>query len=145
MRDTATWIEPLDLFGLGRMWWRGQPGRECLTDQARYDAGDRSKVVVQLGEPNGGLNSRIEIEVAQDAAGRWWAGYMWRCWSVPDGTSSGGATPIDAHRGATRQEAIRAAADALLRHLPAITTGKAGRIIEHWRQELPRIVKDIEA
>jgi hypothetical protein len=144
MRDTYTWIEPIDLFGLGRMWWRDQPGRECLTDQARYDASDRSKVAVQLSAP-GSPYGRIEIEVAQDAAGRWWSGYMWRCWEVPAGTSSGRATPIDAHRGATREEAIQAAADALLRHLPDITEGKAGRIIQHWRQELPRITKDIAA
>lgn len=139
MRDTATWIEPIDLFGLGRLWWHDRPGRECLTDQARYDAGDRSKVVVQLGAP-GSHHSRLEIEVAQDAAGRWWSGYMWRCWEVPDGTCSGVATPIDAHRGATHDEAVRAAANGLVRTLPDITAGKAGRIMQHWRRELAAMV-----
>ena len=137
MDQRSTWIEPLDLFGLGRLWSMGRPSRECLQDQARYDAGDRSQIAIQLG--GGSRDARVEIEVAQDAAGRWWAGYMWRCWEMPDGTASGTATPIDAYRGATRDDAIRAAATALLRRLPDAAPGKAGRIVAHWRRELPRL------
>lgn len=137
MADRSTWIEPLDLFGLGRMWFRDQPGRECLQDQARYDAGDRSQVAVEIGAA-GCHNSRLGIEVAQDAAGRWWAGYFWRCWHVPDGTTCGSSTPIDAFRGETRDEAIQLAARGLLRSLPEIATGKAGRILATWRRELPQ-------
>ena len=141
--DTRScWIEPLDLFGLGRMWFRDQPGRECLQDQARYDAFDRSQVVIEIGAPGstGSKRSRLEIEVAQDAAGRWWSGYMWRCWEMPDGTASGTSTPIDAHRGETRDAAIRAAATALLQRLPdPARAGKAARIVAHWRRELPRL------
>lgn len=133
----STFIEPLDLFGLGRMWWRDQPGRECLQDQARYDAYDRSKVAVQLAAP-GCHNSRLEIKVAQDAAGRWWAGHMWRCWHVPNGTCSGSATPIDAYRGATREAAIQAAAQHLVRSMPDGLPGKAGRIFAAWRRELAK-------
>jgi hypothetical protein len=138
--DTRScWIEPLDLFGLGRMWWRDQPGRECLQDHARYDAFDRSQVVIEIGAP-GTKGSRLEIEVAQDAAGRWWSGYMWRCWEMPDGTASGRSDPIDAHRGETRDAAIRAAATALLQHLPDVApTSKAARIVTYWRRELPRL------
>lgn len=139
MDDTSTWIEPLDLFGLGRMWWRDQPGRECLQDQARFDAYDRSQVVIEIGAP-GRKGSRLVIEAAPDAAGRWWAGYMWRCWEMPDGFASGTFTPIDAHRGETRDAAIRAAATALLQRLPDVATaGKAARVVTHWRRELPRL------
>ncbi len=139
MGDTSTWIEPLDLFGLGRMWFRDQPGRECLQDQARFDAYDRSQVVIEIGAP-GTKGSRLVIEAAPDAAGRWWAGYMWRCWEMPDGTASGTSTPIDAHRGETRDAAIRAAATALLQRLPDVApTSKAARIVAHWRRELPRL------
>lgn len=141
MGQTSTWIEPLDLFGLGRMWWHDQQGRECLTDQARRDAGARSHTVIQLPAP-GCRNSRIEIEVAQDAAGRWWAGSSWQCWHAP--CQQGRHTPIDAHRGATRQDAIRAAAEALLRSLPEVESGKAGRILAHWRRELPGMLAAIE-
>lgn len=137
MDQRSTWIEPLDLFGLGRLWSMGRPSRECLQDQARLDAYDRSQVAIQLG--GGSRDARIEIEVAQDAGGRWWAGYMWRCWEMPDGTASGTATPIDAYRGATRDDAIRAAATALLNRLPDAAPGKAGRIVAHWRRELPRL------
>lgn len=145
----STFIEPLDLFGLGCLWWRDQPGRECLQDQARYDAVDRSKVVVQLAAP-GCPYSRLEIEVAQDAAGRWWAGHwwaghMWRCWHVPDGVCSGSATPIDAYRGATRALAIQAAAQHLVRRMPDGLPGKAGRIFAHWRRELAKHEGGMEA
>ena len=137
MTDRSTWIEPIDLFGLGRMWFDGRPGRECLMDQARFDAGDRSTVAIEIGSPIRGDDSRLEIEVAQDAGGRWWAGTMWRCWPVPDGTASGSYTPIDAYRAATRDEVIRLAAAGLLRSLPAITESKAGRILAAWRRDLP--------
>lgn len=135
MPDRSTWIEPLDLFGLGRMWFQGRPGRECLMDQARYDASDRAQVAIEIGAPSC-RSSRLEIEVAQDAGGRWWAGYSWSFWHVPDGTASGMHTPIDAYRAATREEAIRLAATALLRSLPALTTGRAARILAAWRAEL---------
>ena len=138
MDQRSTWIEPLDLSGLGRMWSMGRPSRECLQDQARYDAYDRSQVAIELPAPSS-RHGLIQIEVAQDAAGRWWAGYMWRCWEMPDGTASGTATPIDAYRGATRDDAIRAAATALLNRLPDAAPGKAGRIVAHWRRELPRL------
>jgi hypothetical protein len=59
---------------------------------------------------------------------------------MPDGTASGTSTPIDAHRGATRDAAIRAAATALLQRLPDLArAGKAARIVTHWRRELPRL------
>jgi len=137
MPDRSTWIEPIDLFGLGRMWFDGRPGRECLMDQARFDASDRSTVAIEIGSPIRADDSRLAIEVAQDAAGRWWAGTMWQCWRIPDGNASGMSTPIDAYRAATREDAIRRAAAGLLRSLPAITEGKAGRILAHWRRELP--------
>lgn len=136
MVERSTWIEPIDLFGLGRMWFDGRPGRECLMDQARYDAGDRIVAAIEMGAP-GCHNSRLQIEVAQDAAGRWWSGYVWRCWHMPDGTSCGAATPIDAFRGASREDAIRLAAAGLLGNLPAVTGGKAGRIMASWRRDLP--------
>ncbi|UPY35529.1 hypothetical protein [Sediminicoccus sp. KRV36] len=135
MPETATHIEPLDLFGLGRMWWQGHILRECLTDQARFDCGDRMEVAIELGA-SGCHNSRLGIDVSQDAAGRWWAGYFWRCWHMPDGTAHGTSTPIDAFRAATREEAIRLAATGLLQNLPNITTGKGGRILSTWRREL---------
>lgn len=136
MDSTATWIEPLDLFGLGRMWWQGQVLRECLTDQARFDAGNRMQAAIEMGAP-GCQHSRLVIDVAQDAAGRWWAGFAWHCYLVPDGTSCGASTPIDAYRAATREDAIRLATAGLLKSLPALTTGKAGRILTTWRRELP--------
>jgi hypothetical protein len=129
-------IEQLDLFGLGRMWWQGQVLRECLTDQARFDAGDRMEAAIRIGAP-GCKHSGLVIDVAQDAAGRWWSGFDWFCYLVPDGTSCGRHTPIDAYRAATREEAIHLAAKGLLQSLPALTTGKAGRILSTWRQELP--------
>lgn len=128
-------IEHLDLFGLGRMWWQGKPLRECLTDQARFDAGDRALPALELGA-TGCPNSRLVIEVAPDAAGRWWAGYFWHCWHVPAGTTNGTATPIDTVRGSTREEAIARAAAECLRHLPTVEKSKAARILDAWRREL---------
>lgn len=135
MDDRSTWIEPIDLFGLGRMWFDGRPGRECLQDQARFDAGDRMQAAIEMSAP-GCKHSRLVIDVAQDAAGRWWSGYSWSCWHVPDGTSCGRHTPIDAFRAATQDHAVRLAATGLLASLPDLTTGKAGRIMAHWRREL---------
>ena len=134
----GTEIEMLDIFGLGRMWHQGQPGRECLTDDARFDAGDRSAVAVKLRAP-GCHNSRLVIEVAPDAAGRWWAGYYWSCWHVPVGTFGSG-TPIDAFRGLTRKGAIAAAATGILAGLPAPAKGKGARIFDAWRRELQALV-----
>jgi hypothetical protein len=142
----STWIEPLDLFGLGQMRWRDQVLRECLTDQARYDASDRSRAVVDLSAPGrrGRYVSRVVIEVAQDAANRWWAGWMWRCWEMPDGVANGISTPIDAVRGATRAEAVQAAARKVLDSLPAdLPPGNARRIVEYWRRELPAAVERV--
>jgi hypothetical protein len=129
-------IESLDLFGLGRMWWQGRILRECLTDQARYDAGDRMQAAIEMGAP-GCHNSRLVVDVSQDAAGRWWSGYSWRCRHVPDGTTSGTSTPIDAYRAESREEAIRLAATGLLNCLPPLNTGKGGRIFSTWRRDLP--------
>lgn len=128
-------IEMLDIFGLGRMVWQGQVLRECLTDQARFDAGDRMEAALRLAAP-GCKHGGLVIDVAQDAAGRWWSGFDWTLYIVPDGTANGCHTPIDAHRAATREEAIRLAAASLLRSLPAISTGKAGRVLTAWRSEL---------
>lgn len=128
-------IEPLDLFGLGRMWWQGRVLRECLTDQARYDAGDRMQPAIELVAP-GCKHSRLVVDVAQDAAGRWWAGFSWSCYAGDNPGSGGRHTPIDAYRASTREEAIRLAAAGLLKSLPPITTGKAGRIMATWRREL---------
>lgn len=139
MSDRSFHIEPLDLFGLGRLWFDGKPGRECLQDHARFDAGDRMEAAIELGAP-GCRSSRLVIDVSQDAAGRWWAGYSWHCYHVPDGTPCGRHAPIDAFRGASREDAIRQAAAGLLRYLPDITTsnGKAARALRHWRSEVSK-------
>lgn len=128
-------IEQLDIFGLGRMWHQGQPLRECLTDQARFDAGDRMETPIRLPAP-GCKHGGAYIDVADDAAGRWWAGFGWSLYVMPDGVPCGSHTPIDACRAATREDAIRMAARGLVESLPDITTGKAGRIITGWRREL---------
>lgn len=133
-------IEHLDIFGLGRMVWQGQALRECLTDQARFDAGDRAQPAIEL-RATGCHNSRLVIEVAQDAAGRWWAGYHWRCWHVPDGTTQGISTPIDAFRAETRATAIHQAATEILHRLPTLTTSKGDRIFDAWRRELRAAVE----
>lgn len=135
----GTHIEMLDIFGLARMWHQGQPGRECLTDDARLDVHDHSTAAVELRAP-GCHNSRLVIEVAQDAAGRWWAGFYWSCWHVPDGTACGSGTPIDAFRGSTRERAIAAAAAGILAGLPAPPKGKGARIFDAWRRELQALV-----
>jgi hypothetical protein len=114
-------IEQLDIFGLGRMLWQGKALRECLTDHARFDAGDRMEAAIALGAP-GCQHSRLVIDVAQDAAGRWWSGFGWHCHQVPDGTSCGRHTPIDAHRAMTREEAVRLAAASLLQSLPPLAS-----------------------
>jgi hypothetical protein len=128
-------IEQIDIFGLGRMWWQGQQLRECLTDHARYDAGDRMEEAIRLPAP-GCKHGGLVIDVAQDAAGRWWSGFSWRCYLVGDGASNGTHTPIDAHRGATREEAISRAAAALVASLPTTRAGKAERVFALWRREL---------
>lgn len=137
--DRSCRIEPLDLFGLGRMWFDGKPGRECLQDHARFDAGDRMEAAIEMGAP-GCQHSRLVIDVSQDAAGRWWAGYSWHCYSVPDGTPCGRSTPIDAFRGTTRNDAIRHAAAGLLRMLPEVpaAAAKAARVLRHWRSEVAK-------
>lgn len=128
-------IEQLDIFGLGRMWWQGKALRECLTDQARLDAGDRMQPAIELGAP-GSPHSRLVVDVAQDAAGRWWSGFGWSLWPAPDNVTCGHHTPIDTFRAETREEAVRMATRALLESLPSPPKSQAARVVDTWRREL---------
>jgi hypothetical protein len=133
-------IEPLDLFGLARMLWQGQQLRECLTDQARFDAGDRMQAAIEMGAP-GSPHSRLVVDVAQDAAGRWWSGFGWSLWPAPDNVPCGRHTPIDALRADTREEAVRMATRALLESLPSPPKSQAARVVDTWRRELAALAE----
>lgn len=133
-------IEQVDIFGLGRMWWQGRMLRECLTDHTRFDAGDRMEAAIELGAP-GSPRSRLVVDVAQDAAGRWWAGFSWSLWPVPDNVSCGCHTPIDAFRAETRDAAIRMATRGLLESLPSPPKSSAARVVDGWRRELAALAE----